>query len=195
MNPSTQRRVRLVRGYTLLELLIATTVLLILLSLALPSFSSVMRRTQGDALMYSLINHAQLARSTAISRRQPVVFCASADTQTCSGDWNKGAIVFADANNNRQVDDDETVLSTLPPTPQGSRLIMRAALNKQYLRFMSNGMLENTAGSWIFCPANSTAHEARNLIFSRNGRLRFGYDRNRDCILENAEGQPISCPS
>lgn len=108
---------------------------------------------------------------------------------------DKGAMVFADANNNRTVDRDEAMLSTLPPAPKGSQLIMRASLNKQYLRYMSNGMLENTAGSWVYCPASGDARDARNLIFNRVGRLRFGDDRNRDGIPENAEGQPISCPS
>lgn len=183
------------RGYTLLELLTALTIMLILTTLALPSFSSMVRRTQGEALMYSLLSAAQLARSSAITRREPVVFCASADQHTCGDNWAQGAIVFADTNNSRTVDRDETILSTLPPTPEGSRLTMRASLNKQYLRYMSNGMLENTAGSWVYCPANGEARDARNLIFNRVGRLRFGYDKNRDGIPENAEGQPVRCPS
>ncbi len=183
------------RGYTLLELLTTLTALLILSSLALPSFSSMVRRTQGETVIYALISAAQLARSSAITRREAVVFCASSNQLTCSDDWTKGAIVFADPNNNRQVDRDETLLSTLPPTPEGSSLVMRAALNKQYLRYMSSGLLENTAGSFIYCPAKATERDARNVIFNRTGRLRFGADHNRDGIPENAEGQPVRCPS
>ncbi|HNL92296.1 MAG TPA: prepilin-type N-terminal cleavage/methylation domain-containing protein, partial [Pseudomonadales bacterium] len=42
------------RGYTLLELLTALTVLLILTTLALPSFSNIVRRTQSDTQVYAL---------------------------------------------------------------------------------------------------------------------------------------------
>lgn len=183
------------RGYTLLELLFTLTVLLILSTLALPSFSSMLRRTQGETLMYSLISAAQLARSSAVMRSESVVFCASSNQLSCGNDWTKGAMVFADPNNNRQLDRNESLLSTLPATPKGSSLVMRAALNKQYLRYMSNGLLENTAGSFVYCPANAMERDARNLIFNRTGRLRFGYDQNRDGIPENAEGQPVRCPS
>ncbi|HNE26163.1 MAG TPA: GspH/FimT family protein [Pseudomonadales bacterium] len=182
------------RGYTLLELLTALTVLLILTTLALPSFSNIVRRTQSDTQVYALVNAAQLARSSAVMRQQSVVFCASADQRTCGNDWTEGAMVFADPNDNRTVDNDEPVLAVLPPPPEGSTLVMKAALNKQYLRYMDNGMLENTAGSFIYCPAHATEREARNVIFNRTGRMRLGYDRNRDGIPENAEGQPVRCP-
>ncbi len=107
------------RGYTLLELLFTLTVLLILSTLALPSFSSMLRRTQGETLMYSLISAAQLARSSAVMRSESVVFCASSNQLSCGNDWTQGAMVFADPNNNRQLDRNESLLSTLPATPKG----------------------------------------------------------------------------
>ena len=182
------------RGYTLMEMLVASTILLIVCGMAVPAFSGAVRRTQSESTIYSLANASQRARNMAISQRQPAVFCAMANAQTCGDDWTRGAMVFVDANDNRIVDSDEHIDTQLPATPTGSKLVMRAALGKQYLRFMPNGMLENTAGSIIYCPPGGTARDARNIIFSRNGRLRFGGDKNHDGILENAEGQPLSCP-
>ncbi|HSC75875.1 MAG TPA: GspH/FimT family pseudopilin [Pseudomonadales bacterium] len=182
------------RGYTLMEFLVVMSISSILLSLALPVFSSTFKRMQGDTVIYSLAGAYQLARSTAISQRQSVVFCARADAQTCGNDWTRGALVFADPNDNRIQDSDERIVADIAAPPTGSQLKMRAALNKQYLRFMGNGMLENTAGSMVYCPPNGTERDARTMIFTRNGRLRFGYDTNHDGILENAEGQPLGCP-
>lgn len=182
-------------GYTLIELLMTLCIMSILFSLALPSFASVIRHVQSETVMNAFFNAYQLARSTAVSQRQPVVLCAKANAQACGSDWTRGSLVFADPNNNRMLDKDERLLIELAAPPEGSRLTMRAALNKQYLRFMANGMLENTAGSMVYCPPNGTARDARNVIFSRNGRLRFGYDKNHDGMAENAEGQPLSCPS
>ena len=182
------------RGYTLIELLITLSIMSILLSFALPGFASMLRTVQSDTVMNSVVNAYQLARSTAISERKPVIFCAKADARTCGTDWTRGALVFADPNANRIQDNNERILADVAPPPTGSQLKMKAALNKQYLRFMGNGMLENTAGSIVYCPPGGTARNARNIIFSRNGRLRFGYDMNHDGIPENAEGQPLSCP-
>ena len=154
----------------------------------------MLRTVQSDTVMNSVVNAYQLARSTAISERKPVIFCAKADARTCGTDWTRGALVFADPNANRIQDNNERILADVAPPPTGSQLKMKAALNKQYLRFMGNGMLENTAGSIVYCPPGGTARNARNIIFSRNGRLRFGYDMNHDGIPENAEGQPLSCP-
>jgi type IV fimbrial biogenesis protein FimT len=181
-------------GYTLLELLTTVCITSILLSIALPSFASMLRRVQGDTVIYSLASAYQLARSTAVSQRQPVVFCARANANTCGDDWTRGALVFADPNDNRIQDADEHIVADIAAPPSGSQLKMKAALNKQYLRFMGNGMLENTAGSMVYCPPDGTARDARNIIFTRNGRLRFGSDQNHDGILENAEGQPVGCP-
>jgi type IV fimbrial biogenesis protein FimT len=183
------------QGYTLIELIIVACITSILMSFALPSFASLLRNVQGDTVINSIVNAYQLARSTAISQRQPVVFCAKADAQTCGSDWTRGAMVFTDPNNNRIQDNDERVIADIAPPPTGSHLVMKAALNKQYLRFMENGMLENTAGSMVYCPPNAANRDARNIIFTRNGRIRFGSDVNHDGIRENAEGQPLDCPS
>ena len=181
-------------GYTLLELLVTLCITTILFSLALPAFASVIRHVQSETVVNSLASAYQLARNAAISQRQPVVFCAKADEQTCGNDWARGALVFADPDGDRMRDDDEKLLANIAAPPTGSQLKMKAALNKQYLRFMANGMLENTAGSLVYCPANGSARDARNMIFTRNGRLRIGSDLNRDGVLENAEGQPLGCP-
>lgn len=183
------------RGYTLIELIVVSSITVILASVAVPALSSAVRSIQGQTVINSLASAYQLARSGAITYRQPVVFCARLDDNNCGDDWRKGALVFVDPDDNRQRSAEERQLAIIPAPPAGSQLVMKAALNKQYLRFMSNGMLENTAGSLVYCPSTGKAREARNLIFTRNGRLRFGADQDHDGILENAEGQPLSCPS
>lgn len=183
------------RGYTTPEMIIVLATLVIMASIALPSFASVLRKAQSQTVIHNLASTYQYARSAAISYRQPVVFCPRASDSTCGSDWLQGGIVFMDPDNNRIRSERERLLAIFEPPPAGSSLQIRAALNKRYLRFMSNGMLENTAGSFVYCPPGARDRDARTLIFTRNGRLRTGTDMNSDGILENAEGQPLSCPS
>lgn len=182
-------------GFTLLELIMSLALIVILAGLVVPGFAGLVRRTQTEIFLYELVNAFQLARSAAISQRSPVVFCANENDSACGPDWSDGAFVFTDANKNRKVDGDDRVFAHVAPPPVGSRVIMKAALGKTYLQVMPTGLLENTAGSLVICPPGANPREARNVIFNRTGRMRFGEDRNRDGIRENAEGQPLSCPS
>lgn len=181
-------------GYTLIESLFTLCIVALLASLAAPSFAAALRNVQSQTVINTLAGGFQLAREAAISTRQPVVFCAQGDGNRCGRDWTRGSLVFIDPDNDRIRQDDEKLLAQIEPPPPGSQLLLRAALNRQYLRFTAGGYLENTAGSMTYCPPGGTARDARNLIFTRIGRLRFGADRNRDGILENAEGQPLGCP-
>jgi type IV fimbrial biogenesis protein FimT len=184
------------RAYTLIELLITLCIAVILTSLAAPSFASLMRSTQSATVINSLASGFQLARTSAITYSQPVVFCARQTDTACGTDWNNGSLVFTDKNNNNQLDIEERALANIPATPTGSKIKISTFGNRKYLRFNAMGFLENyTAGNIVFCPPGGTARDARNLIFTRMGRLRFGTDINSDGIRENAEGQPLSCPS
>lgn len=182
-------------GYSLVELLVTLGIITLLTTLALPAMAALVRNTQTASLANSLIAASMLARTTAIAQRTSVVLCGKGDN-ACGKDWQNGAMVFTDANNNRKLEPNEgdTLVTELDHPPAGSQLSMKAALNKQYLRFMPNGMLENTAGSLQLCPAGNDAHQARILIFNRSGRFRFGTDANHDGIQEDANRQPLRCP-
>lgn len=182
-------------GYSLVELLVTLSIITLLTTLALPTMAALVRNTQTAALANSLIAASMLARTTAIAQRTNVVLCGKGEN-ACGKDWQNGAIVFTDANNNRTLEpsEGETLVTELDPLPAGSQLTMKAALGKQYLRFMPNGMLENTAGSLQLCPAGNDVHQARILIFNRSGRFRVGTDTNHDDIQEDANRQPLRCP-
>lgn len=187
-----------VAGHTLPELVISLSLATILASLALPAFANLLRQQQGSSVIHTLANLYQLARTTAISSGKPVVFCARASESACGTDWRQGVLVFTDSNSNNQLDPlpAERALGTLEPLPAGSRLAISTFGNRRYLRFTARGTLEDfTAGNLVYCPPGGQARDARNLIFTRMGRLRFGTDRNHDGIRENAEGQPLGCPS
>lgn len=183
------------RGHSMSELLVTLGIISLLTSLALPAMASLVRGSQAASLINSLIAASMLARSTAINQHTSVVLCGKQDTG-CGKDWQAGAIVFTDTNNNRQLETDQgdTLIAELDSPPTGSQLVMKAALGKQYLRFMPNGMLENTAGSLQLCSAGNDPRHARILIFNRSGRFRLGTDTNHDGVQEDANRQPLRCP-
>ena len=83
------------RGFTIVELMVALSVLAILLALAVPSFTNATLGARLSSYANDLLASTQLARSEAIKRNAPVTLCASSNGTTCatSGGWQVGWIV------------------------------------------------------------------------------------------------------
>ena len=107
-----EARTRCARGFTLIELMVTLTVMIVITMLAAPSFSNAFLSNKLAAFANSFVGSAQLARSEAIKRNRPVHLCRSADGATCAvaGTWQQGWIVWADDNRNGALDVGETVI-------------------------------------------------------------------------------------
>ncbi len=83
------------RGFTLIELMVTVTVLAIILSLAVPSFASLMASNRLSTQTSEFVGALNLARSEAVRRAQPVSLRAS-DADNFSKGWQ----VFTDGDGN-----------------------------------------------------------------------------------------------
>ena len=82
------------RGFTLIEMMIAITLMAILMAIAVPSFKDASLGSQLRSMANELVASAALARSEAIKRNAVVTLCVSSNGQTCgAGDWDQGWIV------------------------------------------------------------------------------------------------------
>ena len=84
-------------GFTLVELMITIAIAAIGMTLAYPSFTSVLRSNRVATATNSLIASFNLARTEAIRSNSGAGVCPSGDGSACSGnDWNAGVLVFGD---------------------------------------------------------------------------------------------------
>ena len=89
------------KGFTLIELMVATVVLAVLLSVGLPNLKNFLGAEQVTANSNLFSSSVAFARSEAAKRSRDVQVCASADQVNCTGadDWDMGWIVqVIDAN-------------------------------------------------------------------------------------------------
>lgn len=140
-------RSRLQRGFTLVELLVTVSILAILVSLAVPSFSSLIAQWQRDNVTRALATDLQQARSESIKSSRKVVVCpstnASTSTPTCSGasEWKSGWLVFVDTNadSDFKTSDKDVLLTTGPASAGVSK--MESSGSVKALVFLPNGLL------------------------------------------------------
>jgi len=105
-------------GFGLLELMLSMAILAILLSLAIPSFGSLLARNGVSSQSNELLQALYYARSSAISR-QSVVHVCPLDPQipnTCQtkfkskASWSDGWLIYVDKNGNSNLDKNDVIL-------------------------------------------------------------------------------------
>lgn len=166
------------RGFTLIELMVTIAIAAILAGLAAPSFRDLIAnnrlKTHTSALHTSLLQ----ARSEAIKRNGRVVLCKSSNAATCAttGDWQQGWIVFADANDNAQVDAGELIITKVAAL-SGDFVLKGGGSLADYVSYSGTGASKLSAsqnfqtGTFTLCQLGVAGGNARQIELFATGRL------------------------
>lgn len=85
-------------GFTLIEVMVVIALIAIMLTMAVPSFTTMVMNNRLSTQANSLVIAVNLARSEAIKRNRNVVLCRSANGTSCAaGGWEQGWIIYVDA--------------------------------------------------------------------------------------------------
>ncbi|MDZ7668101.1 MAG: GspH/FimT family pseudopilin [Gammaproteobacteria bacterium] len=183
------------RGFTLTELLAAVAVAAVLMAFAVPSLQAFLARERGTAAVNQLLGALATARAQAIMQRRVVTACPGR-AGACLGrnQWHHGMLIFADDNGNGVLDTGERLMTALPALRDGERIYWRSFRNRSYLQFHPRGYTRWQNGSFLYCPPDQDAGQARMAIINAQGRVRMARDTDGDGIVENASGDPVVCP-
>jgi type IV fimbrial biogenesis protein FimT len=152
-------------GFTLIELLVTIAVLVVLISIAAPSYRRVVvdtrMRTQTNEFRTSL----QFTRSEAVKRNGRVTMCKSADLLACatSGTWAQGWIVFVDDDGDGVVAAATDVLRVHPALTDGSTLVGDAGV-ANFVTYRPNGQSVQS-GQFDLC-SSDTSYPGRDIVLS-----------------------------
>ncbi|HEX5512760.1 MAG TPA: GspH/FimT family pseudopilin [Gammaproteobacteria bacterium] len=181
-------------AFTLIELLISIAVLIVLLTVGIPTLVDLTRDNRLIAVNNTLNAALQLARSEAIKQQRDVVLCKSDDGSKCvtTGTWDQGWIVFHDHDGDRQCDDPDGDLICA----DGGRIVLihngiktpeivisggHGNTGKRVV-FTRTGFAIGYAGTFSICDSRGVA-AARGLVLSMIGRIR-----------QAGSGDNINCP-
>ena len=172
----------LIRGFSVLELLVTILLAALILGIGLPSLGNSIARQRQSAEINALFHALYLARKESIRRRRFVSICPSADGIRCAPgrDWTQGWLMFENTDRDEPPDNDpdEPVIRVHTGDP-----LVRVQANRR--GFTSRTVLRRaTNGTLIYCDAAGRI-APKALVVSYTGRPRVA-TRQRN-------GRPYEC--
>ncbi|BCD96907.1 GspH/FimT family pseudopilin [Marinagarivorans cellulosilyticus] len=158
-------------GITLIELLIAISIVAILAATALPSMTYWQAKNAADTTTHILFQQLQAAREFAINQGSAVSLCGINTHGKCSPNNIIALQIFIDSNKNKHQDNHEMLLAQTT-LPNRGELTLNA---HTAIRMKADGS-SNTPASFIYCPSIPEASLIRKITISFSGRSYIAQD-------------------
>jgi len=181
-------------GFSLVELTISLAILVIIAGMATANWQGTLERHQARQTKQELRSLFQIARHSAINKRQLTTFCPLDSTNTCSNNWGQPISVFIDPGNQKTLAQTDFLIRTFNALPKGTLTASSSgSQQRRYFQFKPDGTVHGTIGNLTWCPDSLMAERGVHVIINFGGRIRWGKDRSGDGIVEKASGEPITC--
>jgi type IV fimbrial biogenesis protein FimT len=169
-------------GITLIELMLALSVLAIISIATIPGLSTLIYNVRMSSSVNELIHSLHGARQNARVTGFTTTVCSSRDGKQCQTDdqWEKGWLVFAnsDADVPPQVDADELILDVRGPVHN-----MHISANRRAFIMRPFG-LRSTNGTLTWCDRRGSDY-ARAVVVSFTGKPRIDSAAASNCPNDN----------
>jgi type IV fimbrial biogenesis protein FimT len=171
------------RGFSLVEMLVAVSLLAVLAGLALPALQDLRERNRVAASTNLLLAHIQLARLRAVLDASDVVICPTVDGAACVNDsqaWSQGWLLFKDRDPHQppQYDPGEDSLLLVHRNDPGWAQVRGSPA---FIRYYPSGYATNR--TLTLCALDAPRH-ARAIIISIAGRARVSHTAPNGSTLE-----------
>ncbi len=179
------------RGFSLGEILIGLTILMLICTLGLSSLQHILMHGRANEASARINTSVRQARQLALQTHQIVSVCGSADHQTCNGNWSDNLIIFIDDTASANMA--ARIVSSTPEIDHG-QTSWEAFRSTKKLSFYRNGVTLGYNGTFIYCPKNKDPHYGRGLVVNKSGRIRALKDTDNDGIVNRTPQANITCP-
>ncbi|MEO8022841.1 GspH/FimT family pseudopilin [Polaromonas sp.] len=160
-------------GFTLVELMVVTTLVAVLVMLAVPGFRSFLLKRAVLSAVDAMMTDLRYARSEAIKRSTRVTLCQSASGTNCSGAdgaWVNGWMVFIDANGDGTFDAGEQILRVQQALPSITSIARPAGSTRRFFTYQATGWAKSADETLVFVPTGPAPDAERLVCISNQGR-------------------------
>lgn len=172
---------RLMRGFTVIELMLAMAVAAIILAIGVPSFQTFMETNLLASSMNQFIASLAVTRSEAIKRNQRVLLCASDDGRDCAQTgYENGWIIFVDSNANGARNNTEEIIRVNEPLAAGLTLRGNRGCCAHKVSYLASGRIAGIGGSIFLCRYEDTG-KSRQIRIIPSGRVRLAQGAAKNC--------------
>lgn len=165
------------KGFTVIELIIALSMLSILTAYAIPNYRTFKLNKSMTAEINRLVATINYARNKSIMLQEHVILCASESLISCDGNsqWHGGWMVFVDYDRNREYDGTDLMLQNEINMTRG--LEAKASHFRPKIRFDQTGFAPGTNLTIRFCDQRGKEH-GKAIVISNVGRPRLAQSIN-----------------
>lgn len=171
-------------GLTLVELLTALAIGSILMLVAVPAFTDMLRTSQLNSQTHLFLSVINYARTAAMERQQEVLVCArKGDACQNSRQWEMGWLVFVDENRNGNAEAEE-IVRVFDALESGYTLAPNLPVSR--LLFLPNGDVRRGSRAlpmmtFRMCSPDAfdgnLAERSREIVINATGRMRLQFGR------------------
>jgi len=135
-----------VQGFTLLELIIVLIISMLLITIGIPGFNSLIENNRLSSAASNIRNHLQFARSQSLSLINYVTACPL-ENNKCTTKWISGIDVFTDANQNKIYDSGDVLLKEGDAFNANDKLVFPSLS----VTYTPDGQITGTNATFRYC--------------------------------------------
>ncbi len=174
------------QGLTFVELLLVVFIAMIVMTMGVPSFQSLIENFEQRNTRSTLYSHLTFARSQAVKLNTDVTICPvdSSNSNTCSNDWeNLPITLFIDDASNSALSATDDLLKQMDPMASKGSLAVKQGNSGSVNRI-------------VFSPDGLASSNADFTYCSQAGNSKFGIKlalSGRSRMMTESEEASISC--
>ncbi|WP_019615586.1 pilus assembly FimT family protein [Psychromonas ossibalaenae] len=137
-----------VKGFTLLELIIVLIISMLLITIGIPGFQTLIQNNRLTSVAGTIQHHLLFARNQSFNLITDVTVCPLDDnTNKCTNNWISGIDVFTDTGDKYTKDGNDILLKTGEPFNAGDQLVFP----RKNVTYSPDGQITGSSENFRYC--------------------------------------------